>query len=295
MRHAPPSRPATPVILFVLALVALVARADGPAAATRPAGATAAQGAKPMQTFVILFRQGPFDLTPEQLAKRADETRPWAARQQAAGLTLDPRLLGRQPAHAAGPNRPGAPPADASWPVTATLFVEAPDFEAAARAADEHPARRYGASVEVRPWSGPPAPPPAADAATFPARQVGVSIARPAGDVYAFAADPANLPRWARGLAGAIRRAGDAWVADSPMGVVKVRFAAANALGVLDHDVTLPSGEVVHNPMRVVPNGRGCELTFTLFRRPGASVQEFRADAATVEGDLRTLKGLLER
>lgn len=250
-----------------------------------------------MQTFVVLFRQAPFDFTPERRQRRVEETLAWAKRHQMAGLAFDPRFLAEQ-VHRAGPTNPDAPaekPGDGAWPITATLFVEAPDFSAAVRAADEHPARRYGASVEVRPWSGPPAPPPAADAATFPARQVGVSIARPAGDVYAFAADPANLPRWAKGLAGAIRRVGDDWVADSPMGVIKVRFAAANALGVLDHDVTLPSGEVVHNPMRVVPNGRGCEVTFTLFRRPGASDQEFRADAATVDGDLRTLKGLLER
>ena len=34
--------------------------------------------------------------------------------------------------------------------------------------------------------------------------------------------------------------------------------------GVLDHDVTLPSGETVHNPMRVIPDGDGCEVVFTL-------------------------------
>jgi hypothetical protein len=33
----------------------------------------------------------------------------------------------------------------------------------------------------------------------------------------------------------------------------------------LDHDVTLPSGETLSNPMRVVPNGTGSEVVFTLF------------------------------
>lgn len=34
--------------------------------------------------------------------------------------------------------------------------------------------------------------------------------------------------------------------------------------GLLDHDVELESGMVVHNPMRVVPNGEGSEFMFTL-------------------------------
>src|SRR3712207_4096731 len=127
-------------------------------------------------------------------------------------------------------------------------------------------------------------------------QHISVSIGRPAGEVYAFAADPGNLPRWAAGLAaGEVKRAGDGWVMDSPMGTVRVRFAEPNTFGVLDHDVTLPSGEVVHNPMRVVPNGRGCEMTFTLFRRPGVSDEEFRDDAGRVEQDLRQLKRLVEQ
>jgi uncharacterized protein YndB with AHSA1/START domain len=46
---------------------------------------------------------------------------------------------------------------------------------------------------------------------------VSVSIDRPPSEVYAFAADPANLPRWARGLSASIERVGDEWVAESPM------------------------------------------------------------------------------
>ena len=44
--------------------------------------------------------------------------------------------------------------------------------------------------------------------------------------VYAIAADPQQLPRWASGLAeGALRQTADGWVADSPMGEVIVEFA----------------------------------------------------------------------
>jgi hypothetical protein len=83
-------------------------------------------------------------------------------------------------------------------------------------------------------------------------------------------------------------------VAWSPLGKVKIRFADQNAFGVLDHDVTLPSGVTVHNPMRVIPNDRGSEVVFTLFRRPGVSEAKFAEDARWVARDLRALKALLE-
>lgn len=124
---------------------------------------------------------------------------------------------------------------------------------------------------------------------------VSITIARAPGEVYGFASDPHNLPRWAAGLARSeASRDGDAWIADSPLGRVRIRFAERNRFGVLDHDVELPSGEVVHNPMRVMPHGEGSELVFTLFRRPGMSDEELAEDRAAVETDLRTLKGLLE-
>jgi hypothetical protein len=126
-------------------------------------------------------------------------------------------------------------------------------------------------------------------------QHVSVFIARPPAEVYEFASDPKNLPRWASGLARSeVRRVGDEWIADAPFGEVKVRFAPRNAFGVMDHDVTLASGVAVHNPMRVVPNGAGSELTFTLLRRPEMSDEDFARDRDTVESDLRRLKQLLE-
>jgi hypothetical protein len=127
-------------------------------------------------------------------------------------------------------------------------------------------------------------------------QHVSVSIARRPDEVYEFASDPSNLPRWAAGLARTeVRQDGDAWVADAPFGKVRVRFAERNALGVMDHDVTLESGVSVHNAMRVVPNGDGSEFIFTLIRRPGMSDTHFARDKAAVEADLKTLKDLLER
>jgi len=125
-------------------------------------------------------------------------------------------------------------------------------------------------------------------------KHISVLIERTASDVYRFAAEPVNLPAWAAGLGGSIRQEAGRWIADSPMGEVVVAFAERNDFGVLDHDVTLPSGATVSNPMRVIPTGEGCEVVFTLRCRPGMSAEDFAADAHAVEVDLAKLKELLE-
>jgi hypothetical protein len=79
------------------------------------------------------------------------------------------------------------------------------------------------------------------------------------------------------------------------MGRVVVDFTPRNDFGVLDHDVTLPSGETVHNPMRVLADGPGCEVVFTLRRRPGMSDEDLHRDAEAVTADLTALKRLMER
>ena len=124
-------------------------------------------------------------------------------------------------------------------------------------------------------------------------RHLSISSPRPPDEVYAFCADPHNLPRWAEGLAQSVRFEGETLIAQSPMGEITVRFAERNAFGVLDHVVTLASGDTFNNPMRVLPNGDGSEVVFTLFRQPGVSDEEYERDAAAVTRDLRALARLL--
>jgi hypothetical protein len=126
-------------------------------------------------------------------------------------------------------------------------------------------------------------------------RHVSVSINRSPRDVYQFVSKVENLPLWATGLGRTVQNVGGEWIAESPMGRIKLRFAERNELGVLDHDVILESGVSVHNPLRVVPNGSGSEVTFTLFRLPGVSEDKFAEDAQWVQKDLNALKRLLER
>lgn len=126
-------------------------------------------------------------------------------------------------------------------------------------------------------------------------RHVSVWVDRPAAEVYDYASQPSNVPRWAPGLASAVDQVDGQWVAESPMGRVAFAFAPRNEFGVLDHDVTLPSGDVVYNPMRVIPDGDHCEVVFTVRRRLGMTDGDFAGDAAAVAVDLGTLKRVLEQ
>jgi hypothetical protein len=129
----------------------------------------------------------------------------------------------------------------------------------------------------------------------FETHLISISIARDPREVYDFVSNPANLPRWASGLGTSIKNISGEWVAETPNGPVKVRFAPRNDLGVLDHYVTVAPGVVVYVPMRVVPNGSGTELTFTLFRQPDMTDQKFQEDADWVLRDLTKLKNILEQ
>lgn len=119
-------------------------------------------------------------------------------------------------------------------------------------------------------------------------------VARSAHEVYAFARRMENLPAWASGLASGIVQRDGHWVAQSPMGEVRVEMAESNAFGVLDHDVTLPNGVTVHNAFRVTPAGSGCLLSFVVLRLPGTSPEAFESDVAHVGKDLKALRALLE-
>ena len=121
------------------------------------------------------------------------------------------------------------------------------------------------------------------------------SIERPADEVYVYVTDPTNLSSWAAGLAESpLHQVDGQWVADSPLGRVIVAFVPRNDLGVADHDVTLPSGETVTNPLRIVANGDGCDVVFTVRRQPGMSEADFAADTDAVSRDLAALRSVME-
>ena len=129
---------------------------------------------------------------------------------------------------------------------------------------------------------------------TQKARTISVSIGRPPAEVYAYVYDAANMPQWATAFVRAIRPDGDGWMVETPEGAMPLRFVPRNDLGVLDHVVTVAPGQDVLNPMRVVANGDGSEVLFTVFQLSGMSDERFAIDCGYVQHDLRALKAVLE-
>lgn len=125
-------------------------------------------------------------------------------------------------------------------------------------------------------------------------RTITCSINRLPSVVYEFASNPENLPQWVKSFCLSVKKSGDEWQMETATGWVGIQFVPANDFGVLDHVVTLPDGQSILNPMRVVANGEGSEVMFTLFQLPDMSDEQFAKDAGMVEADLRTLKAVLE-
>ena len=122
-----------------------------------------------------------------------------------------------------------------------------------------------------------------------------ISINRGPKSVYEFVSDLANLPKWATAFCLSIKQDGEDWLARTPQGPVKMRITPRNDFGILDHIVMPAPGVEVHVPMRVVQNGKGSEVLFTLFRRPDMTDAQYTEDQDLVRQDLTTLKRVLEK
>lgn len=72
-----------------------------------------------------------------------------------------------------------------------------------------------------------------------------------------------------------------------------MRFVPQNEYGVIDHEVTLPSGTIVTNHVRILPHPQGSEVVFTI-RQIELTDDEFDRDIGIVDEDLARLQQLME-
>lgn len=128
---------------------------------------------------------------------------------------------------------------------------------------------------------------------TYAVKNVHVSINKTADEVYQFASQPENFPKWVK-LFQSMSKQDDHWIGKTAQGDVTIKWAPPNNFYILDHHVIFPNGETVFNAMRIVPNNKGCEFVFTLFQRPGRTEADFEEDAGLVKADLETLKRIME-
>jgi hypothetical protein len=114
------------------------------------------------------------------------------------------------------------------------------------------------------------------------------------GHIFAFLAEPANLPRWAVGFAQDVRRDGEDWIVTTGQGEVPVRIVADAASGVIDFHLTpMPDVEVVAYS-RVVANGDGAEYVFTQVQAPGMPDGVFEDQIAALRHELELLTVLFQ-
>ena len=112
--------------------------------------------------------------------------------------------------------------------------------------------------------------------------------------VYEFVSNLENMPKWAKTFCRSIKKSAGEWVIETPQGLMGIRIASKNELGILDHTVIPAPGVEVFVPMRVVSNASGSEVIFTLFQQSGMSDEDFARDQGMVVEDLASMKKVIE-
>lgn len=128
----------------------------------------------------------------------------------------------------------------------------------------------------------------------YTAKNISISINKPADKVIEFASNPEHFPVWVKFIQSIKKKTENTWMAETDLGSIQIDFTPKNNFGIIDHWVTIPDGSTVYNPLRVLVNGTGSELVFTLFWMPYRTEEEFNEDATFVKADLRKIKALLE-
>ena len=116
-----------------------------------------------------------------------------------------------------------------------------------------------------------------------------ITVPAHADDVFAFLAQPENLPRWAVGFARSIRRDGDNWIVQTAQGEIPIRVAADAAHGTIDFYMGVAPGLEAIAYSRVVPNDSGAEYVFTQFQLPGMDDEVFAAQRVALAEELAIL------
>ena len=126
-------------------------------------------------------------------------------------------------------------------------------------------------------------------------RSVTSTISIPAAPtaLFAFLADPTNLPLWAVGFAYAIRRDGERWIVRTNQGEIEVTMPANPQIGTIDFHMLVAPGVTASAYSRVLPNGAGSEYVFTQFQASGMSDEVFGSQVQALIEELSVLRGVM--
>lgn len=124
-------------------------------------------------------------------------------------------------------------------------------------------------------------------------KTITISIARDPKAVYDFISNPENFPKWAKTFCLSISRKERKWVIETKQGPMELKITEKNEFRIVDHSVRPEKGHEIYVPMRVVANGTGSEVIFTVFQQTDMSHDSFAKDISLVEQDLQSLKETL--
>ena len=135
--------------------------------------------------------------------------------------------------------------------------------------------------------------------ATLQTEVVKVTIDRPFDEVTRYVADPSSAHTWATEFfAGPLQEGqGEEFIATVPMmgGEVRYRQDVDLDRGVIDVFLAPKGGEFGPPlPVRVVPNGEGADVLWTLARFPGTPDQAWEGGLESMARELDNLKRVLE-
>jgi hypothetical protein len=121
-----------------------------------------------------------------------------------------------------------------------------------------------------------------------------ISINALPDEVFAFVADPHNLPQWAVGFCRSIRRdENNRWLVTTPSAEIPISFDCRAEARTIDFYFTPAPGLEAAAFSRVMPNGAGCEYVFTQFQVDGMSGDAFDAQVQALVEELHVLRGLI--
>jgi hypothetical protein len=121
-------------------------------------------------------------------------------------------------------------------------------------------------------------------------RSLGIA-ATPAA-VHAYLSDGHNLPAWAPGFAPRVRAAGESWVISRADVEFTIDVRADPRSGTVDF---LAAGDHARGLFaRVLPNGTGSELQFTIMFAPDTPEEVVLAQTITLETELGAVRAACE-
>lgn len=115
-----------------------------------------------------------------------------------------------------------------------------------------------------------------------------ISIPAAPGIVHGYVSDAGNLPRWAPAFAAEVRRCGEHWTVTRGEIEFDVAVLADRERGTIDVVSAADPSRGAY--LRVLPNGEGSELLFTLFFARGTPRHAIDGQMATVDAELAAVR-----